>query len=159
MEIRLAVHEDLPHIETIYQRARSFMGDTGNPHQWGTENPKRCVLEADIVASRLFVVEEDQKIFGVFAFIMGEDPTYQVIDGRWNSSVPYGTIHRIASSGEKRGIFLACIGFCERKTGYLRIDTHEDNRIMQHLIEKHGFRRCGIITLADGSSRIAYDRI
>ena len=29
---------------------------------------------------------------------------------------------------------------------------------MQHLIEKNGFKRCGIIHIADGSPRIAYER-
>lgn len=38
----------------------------------------------------------------------------------------------------------------------LRADTHADNKVMQHLLEKNGFVRCGNITLADGTSRIAY---
>ena len=30
---------------------------------------------------------------------------------------------------------------------------------MQHLLEKNGFARCGIIHVADGSSRIAYQKM
>ncbi len=40
-----------------------------------------------------------------------------------------------------------------------RIDTHNDNKIMQHVIEKNGFIRCGIIYVKDGSPRIAYEKI
>lgn len=34
----------------------------------------------------------------------GEEPTYQVIDnGSWSYDIPYGTIHRVASSGKAKG--------------------------------------------------------
>jgi len=35
----------------------------------------------------------------------------------------------------------------------IRIDTHRDNRIMQHVISKYGFTYCGIIYLANGDER------
>ena len=159
MTVRNATIEDLPIILKIYDRARSYMRETGNPNQWGSHNPPIFVLEKDIMSGNLYVLEDEHEIQGVFAFIIGEDPTYRVIDGAWRSDKPYGTIHRIAASGKKRGVFTACIEFCERKIDHLRIDTHQDNRIMQHLVTKHGFRYCGIIHLADGSSRLAYDRI
>ena len=40
----------------------------------------------------------------------------------------------------------------------IRIDTHRDNRIMRHNIEKHGFAYCGIIYLANGDERLAYQK-
>lgn len=159
MTVRNATIEDLPIVLKIYDRARSYMRETGNPNQWGSHNPPIFVLEKDIMSGNLYVLEDEHEIQGVFAFIIGEDPTYRVIDGAWHSDKPYGTIHRIAASGKKGGIFTACIQFCEKKIDHLRIDTHQDNRIMQHLVTKHGFRYCGIIHLADGSPRLAYDRI
>ena len=42
---------------------------------------------------------------------------------------------------------------------HLRIDTNEDNRVMQRTVEKAGFTRRGIIYIADGTPRIAYDLI
>ena len=158
MEVRNARYEDLPAISAIYDRARSFMRQTGNPNQWGSINPPLSKLEADLAARQLYVLEEGGKICGVFAFVIGEDPTYRVIDGAWHSDQPYGTIHRIASSGEVPGVFAACMAFCEKKARYLRIDTHEQNLIMRHLIEKHGFQPCGVIHVADGSPRFAYDK-
>ena len=41
----------------------------------------------------------------------------------------------------------------------IRIDTHHDNKIMQHNILKHGFTYCGIIYLLSGDKRLAYQRI
>lgn len=35
---------------------------------------------------------------------------------------------------------------------------HKDNKITRHLIEKNGFAKCGIIYVADGSPRIAYEK-
>ena len=60
----------------------------------------------------------------------------------------------MASDGTERGIFERCLAFCLERSGNLRIDTHADNRIMQRLIEKSGFVRCGIIHLADESADV-----
>ena len=155
--IRKALREDLPRIEEIYAYARKFMEETGNPNQWGKTNPPRQMLEADVAAHRLHVVEEAGVIHGVFFFSLGEDPTYRIIyDGQWESEEPYGTIHRIASDGSG-GVFAACLSWCRDQIGHLRIDTHRDNRVMQHVVEKHGFQRRGIIYIADGTPRIAYE--
>lgn len=101
-----------------------------------------------------------EKIHGVFAFIIGEDATYKRIDnGAWLSDTTYGTIHRIASSGEVRGVFAKSVEFCKTRCPHLRIDTHADNLPMQHLIEKCGFSKCGIIYTYDGSPRLAYELV
>ena len=157
--IRIARREDLPEILRIYAYARSFMAANGNPNQWGKTNPPRETLEADIEEEKLYVALREGRISGVFLFYIGEDPTYRKIyDGTWLSEVPYGTIHRIASMGGG-GLFTACVEFCLQKCRHLRIDTHEDNHIMQHVVEKAGFQRRGIIYIADGTPRIAYERI
>ena len=88
---------------------------------------------------------------------MGEDPTYAVIEnGAWLNDRPYGTIHRIGSDGKKSGVLRHAADFCLERTKDLRIDTHEDNKIMQALVESYGFKRCGIIHIDDGTPRIAY---
>jgi RimJ/RimL family protein N-acetyltransferase len=157
--IRRAATTDLPRILEIYARARRFMAETGNPNQWGKTNPPREMLENDISRELLRVVEENSKIHGVFFFSMEEDPTYSdIYDGKWESDDLYGTIHRIASDGSG-GIFTAALDWCLAQCKHLRIDTHHDNKVMQHVVEKHGFSRRGIIYIADGSPRIAYERL
>ena len=154
--IRLAEPSDLPAILSIYEIARRFMRENGNPTQWGDSNPPRAVLEEDIRLGRLYVDIQDGAIHSVFAFILGEEPTYAHIEGAWINDAPYGTIHRIAGDGTVKGAFGRCMEFCKARSGELRIDTHENNRVMRHLIAKHGFLECGIIYVADGSPRIAY---
>ena len=98
---------------------------------------------------------------GGVAFILGADPTYKVIeDGQWlNDTLPYGTLHRLASAGESKGIGKAVVEWCLEHCESLRADTHADNKVMQHLLESEGFTRCGIIHVEDGTPRIAYQRL
>lgn len=158
-QIRKAQIEDLPRILDIYAHARQFMAKTGNPNQWGTTHPPVQTLQEDIRQGNLYVLTAEEAIHGVFMFFLGEDPTYrEIFEGSWLSDAPYGTIHRIASGGSG-GILKAAVAFCSEKCSHLRIDTHHDNRVMQSAIEKAGFQRRGIIYIADGTPRIAYERI
>lgn len=157
--VRPALEGDLPRIEEIYAGARAFMAASGNPTQWGTSHPPLSLLERDIAQGNLYVLANGETIHGVFAFLLGEDPTYGVIyDGAWHSEEPYGTIHRVAGDGSG-GILAAAVEFAAGHSRYLRIDTHGDNAVMQRAIEKQGFRPCGRILTDDGTPRIAYDRI
>ena len=155
--VRPAKLSDLGRIEEIYSYARDFMEKNGNPNQWGKTNPPTAQLRKDIAQNRLFVISDGESIHGVFFFWVGEDPTYQRIDGgAWRSDTPYGTIHRIAGDGSG-GILKTAVTYAEGIIGHLRIDTHEDNHVMQGAVKKLGFQRRGIIYIADGSPRIAYD--
>lgn len=150
--------EDIPAMMDLYAQARVFMREHGNPNQWDDSYPSRELLEKDIAFGNSYIVEDDEKnLAATFAFIKGEDPTYYGIEnGAWLNHEPYGTIHRLAGNPSCHGIASGCIGWCKSQIGNLRADTHEDNKIMQHLLEKNGFVRCGIIHLADGAPRIAY---
>lgn len=156
-QVRRARMTELNRILEIYAYARSFMASTGNPNQWGSAHPPAEQLVLDIQNGCLFVVVEESVIHGVFYFYIGEDSTYKVIHkGAWNHEKPYGTIHRIAGDGSG-GILKAAVTYCKTQIDYLRIDTHEDNRVMQRAVEKQGFTYCGIIYISDGSPRLAYD--
>lgn len=122
--------------------------------------PQKEVLEADIRAGQLYVVRQGNRMTGVFALVIGKDPTYaQIEQGAWISESEYGTLYRVAGDGTVHGLFRRIVLFSEEKIGHLRIDTHADNHIMQHLILKNGFEQCGIIHIADGSERIAYEKV
>ena len=58
-----------------------------------------------------------------------------------------------------KGIATACFDWCWTQIQNLRIDTHEDNVIMRHCIEKAGFRYCGVIHLLSGDPRLAFQKI
>ena len=157
--IRRARQTDFSRVCEIYAIARAFMAKTGNATQWGDSFPPEELLREDIRLGRLYVVEEAGNVHGAFAFLLGEDPTYQVIEGgAWKSAAPYGTLHRVAGSGEVRGLFGQMVDYAWGVIPHLRIDTHENNAVMRHLVEKHGFQRCGIIYTDDGTPRIAFER-
>ena len=40
--------------------------------------------------------------------------------------------------------------------GHLRIDTHADNEPMLNAVKRYGFKHCGVIYVADGSPREAF---
>ena len=155
---RGAVRADLPRILDIYARAREFMAKNGNPTQWGNNYPSSELLEEDIDTNRLFVYMINGRMQAVFAFILGEDPTYKVIeDGQWlNDTLPYGTLHRLASAEESKGVGKAVVEWCLEHCESLRADTHADNHIMQHILLKFGFISCGIIYTHNGTPRLAF---
>lgn len=159
MNIRKAIAAELERICDIYDIAREFMRATGNPTQWSDGYPERELLAEDIKNGNLFVMEKDGLPIGVFALFTGEDPTYQYIEGQWCNDAPYATIHRIASDGSAKGVLPAAVDYAYSLHQNVRIDTHHDNKVMQHLLAKLGFARCGIIYLENGDPRIAYQKL
>lgn len=151
--IRTATAEDLPTIKLVYDGARRQMELNGNPTQWSGGYPWPDLLKEDVEKERLFVMTIKERICGVFAFMLGVDPTYvEIEDGAWLNDEPYGAIHRIASNGERQGVFKACLDFCLEQTDNVRIDTHADNALMQAVLLKNGFKKCGVIYVRDGVS-------
>lgn len=159
MRIRHAVYEDLQAILDIYAHARKQMALCGNPRQWGTDKPSVETVREDIRKGQSYVIVKRGCICGVFAFMVGEEPTYRIIeDGAWLNREPYGTVHRVAGNGQSHGILAAALSFCEEKADNIRIDTHADNTIMQHLLDQYGYTKCGHIYVADKTQRIAYQK-
>lgn len=160
MHIRKTTREDLKQVLCLYEEARQFMRENGNPDQWGQSYPPDSMVEADIEAGKSYICEEEGEILGTFFFDNGEDPDYRKIyDGSWIGKGPYGVMHRVAAPGRKKGTASFCAAWClEQSGGDLRIDTHRDNIPMQRMLEKNGFVRCGVIHLSDGDERIAYEK-
>lgn len=149
--------EDIPEIDKVYEEAKLFMRKSGNMHQWINGYPSGKDASDDIEKGQCFVVCDKEGVVAVFALIFGDDPTYSYIEnGQWQNSEPYGTIHRIGSNGKYHGIMKLCLDFALKKTNNVRIDTHKDNKPMQHVLNKLGFAECGIIYIADGSPRVAF---
>ena len=156
--IRHSLPSDQPALARVYAAAREIMRRSGNPTQWGDSRPDPARIEQDIESGAGYVLEDDGGVYGAFALLFGEDPTYAVIDGAWPNDKPYATLHRIASDGTHRGVLAEILAFCDAKTDTLRIDTHENNRIMRHMLEKAGFVPCGTIRLENGDPRLAFQK-
>ena len=144
--IRPSTKDDIPRLLEIFSIARQFMAATGNPNQWEEEYPDVELLREDIESGDSYVVQIEDRVVATFLLRGGTDPTYHVIyDGEWRNDAPYDTIHRIASSGEVKGILHLVMRFALQHYDNIRIDTHRDNIVMQHAISKEGFLYCGII--------------
>lgn len=156
---------DLPAIQAIFARARTFMKRNGNPSQWKDNRPDPALIEQDIQSGAMYVWKRDDHICGVFSLLFGLDPTYgRIENGSWLNEAPYAAIHRVASDGSCPGLFDALMRFCvpqcaSMQIDNLRMDTHQDNRIMQHLLQKHGFEFCGTIYTDDGTPRMAFQKV
>lgn len=157
MLVRKATQSDYNRIMEIYENARDFMAETGNPHQWGDLGyPYPDLIKEDIEKKRLLVIIENETVEGVFFWSLGVDPTYVEIDGQWLNDKPYGVIHRIAGSGKVKGILKTAVEYCLQFSDNIKIDTHVDNTVMQSALEKLGFKYCGMVYLPHGVWMKAY---
>lgn len=165
MHIRLSRSEDVPALLKIFEAARIFMVSQGNKTQWPPGYPSEEILRRDITASQSYVVEFDGRPVGTFVLAFGDEPTYGGIeDGHWPDNAPYATIHRQASNGMKRGVADDALEFAIGKLRglglkTLRLDTHADNRKMLEWAEGNGFEYCGVIRVANGTPRRAYQLV
>lgn len=163
-EIRHSTEKDFLEMMKIYEFARSFMAEHGNPNQWGpTKWPPEDLIHSDIASGKSYVCVHQNRIVGTFFFDQGKniELTYKVInDGNWIGDSDYGVIHRLASNGTARGIGKFCIDWAFEQCGHLRIDTHIDNTVMQNLLKKCGFAHCGTIYVEEDTfPRMAFEKI
>ena len=157
--IRKATYEDIPVLMEIFRNARAIMRASGNMNQWNDSYPSEEIVRKDIDNGNCMVLCEGGQIIATMAFIAGPDPTYaEIHDGAWLNDAPYHVIHRIAvhEPGHDTARRLLDWGFTQ--TRCIRIDTHRDNIIMHHILRKYGFTHCGVILLANGAPREAYQK-
>lgn len=152
--IRIATEHDLPRILELieYEAGRAL---------WTDGNPNAELFVEDISQGNSYVVEEGGVAVATFAFVEGPDITYRnIYNGKWvDDERPYFVVHRMASMPGVHGIFNDVLDYCFRHTDNIRIDTHRQNHLMRHAVEKYGFAYCGIIYLIDGAERLAYQMI
>lgn len=157
LNLRNAAGVDFEQIMKIYKYAQDYMILSGNPAQWGHFYPDAVLVKSDICQNTCKVIYDETGIHGVFALFESPEPTYRHIEnGNWLNDEPYIIIHRLAGDGQVHGLFQCAVNYCKSISRNIRVDTHADNLIMQKLIEKSGFIKCGIIHVNDGTPRIAY---
>ena len=160
-KIRHASAGDLGRIMEVLAAAKQVMRRAGNVNQWINGYPDEAAIHSDMERGGAMVVEDDGVVVAYFAFLPSPEPTYAAIyGGAWlDDTLPYHVVHRMGGVPEASGIFDSAMDYCFGVDPNIRIDTHRDNTIMQHLIEKHGFTYCGIIYLDSGDERLAYQKL
>ena len=164
MNIRLSQLNDLSALMAIFHEAQKTIAALGID-QWQNGYPSESVVLEDIALGRSFAVERNGDICGTFVLVNTE-PTYEPIyEGSWSVS-DYIAIHRVAVKVSSRGsgvsdTIISYAETCAKALGKsaLRIDTHQGNLPMRRMLEKQGFLHRGKILLADGSPRVAYEKV
>ncbi|WP_321970825.1 GNAT family N-acetyltransferase [Paratractidigestivibacter sp.] len=156
-DMRPATVDDVPAIIATLETGRALLAADGiDQWQHGT-GPSVADVTNDLMQGwgRVFCVKN--QVAATAALIPGPDANYDVIeDGRWdktgNPSGVYATIHRVAVSPAYRGNHIARRFYLRlieeaRVRGFaeVRVDTHEDNVRMRHVIEGCGFAYAGRI--------------
>ncbi|NLX61999.1 MAG: GNAT family N-acetyltransferase [Tissierellia bacterium] len=166
MEFRKAMEVDIDSIMNIIKQAQEYFKEQGID-QWQNNYPNVETIKNDIEKGYGYVLLKDGKIVGTVSVSFDGEKTYEnIYEGKWISNLQYAVVHRMAIDSKLKGKGLASIimknieKMClDRDVHSIRIDTHEDNKSMQRLIDKNGFKYCGIIYLADGSKRLAYEKL
>lgn len=159
MQIRQATYADIPELLKIFQKGKEIMRSSGNMFQWTDGYPSEEIIRHDTGNGHCILLCDDKRIIATMSFIPGPDPTYaQIYDGNWLNDRPYHVIHRIAAFERGHNVAAQLLDWAFGQTTTIRIDTHKDNIIMHHILQKYGFTHCGRIFLADGQPREAYQK-
>ena len=160
LAVRPAVMNDIPRILQLVDHSRSIMRANGNFVQWDGY-PGSDLIGSDIDRGIGHVVVADGQAVGYFALLLDPEPTYAYIeDGLWlDDTTPYGTIHRLACAPGVHGIARCAFAWSESRCASIRVDTHKNNHIMLHIIEKFGYSRCGVVYMRDGTPREAFQKM
>lgn len=163
MKFRIATKNDVSKIMEIIKQAQQFLKDQGI-NQWQDNYPNEEVINNDINNNNCYVIADGQMIVAFGAIIFAEEPTYKIIEGgSWLNDDSYCVIHRLAVNQAYRNQKIASMfieyvkNLCISKDIYnIRIDTHQDNLIMQKMLKNNGFQYCGVIYLLSNDVRLAY---
>lgn len=166
MELRRSNKADIPSIMHIIHQAQAQFKDAGID-QWQNHYPNESTIRNDIDKGESFLVYHDNSIIGTFVLSFRNEDTYDhIYDGHWLSKDGYAVIHRIAIDNDFKGkgfatqIMMMIEEICLiNKIFSIKIDTHEDNKVMRNMLIKNGFEYCGTILLRDGNKRFAYEKL
>lgn len=172
MLLRQAQMNDLPQILKMVGDGRRFLAAQGID-QWQGSYPQTATLVADIQHQHTYVLVQANQILGAAALVPGIDPTYQqIMTGQWlTNGSEYLAIHRVMVSTEHHGEGIAeslirhLLAEIDQSDSYasVRIDTHPQNKAMQHIIKKCGFTEIGTVNLTaigkPHTNNFAYERL
>lgn len=164
--MRKAENTDLNRVCQLIEMGRGLLKQDHSP-QWQDGNPSPALIRQDIQERRGYVLIYEEVIVGYGALIKAPDPAYEKIEaGQWKpGNKAYASIHRVVVNPEYKGkgfgqIILKLLKEKALVKGFsdIRIDTHEKNLRMRHLITKLGFSYQGIIYVDESKEgkRLAY---
>ena len=163
MKLVKATLGDCTQIIEIYDQAKIALRNN-KIDQWQNGYPNIDTLTQDIKNGDSYILKDGDDVVATVLATTKHEPTYDQIEGAWLNDQDHVVIHRMATlqTKTKQGIATKCFEAVEQlfpTIHNIRIDTHEDNFLMQKALLKCGFIHCGVILLEDGSPRVAYHKV
>jgi GNAT superfamily N-acetyltransferase len=131
--------------------------------QWHPDYPTQQTIFDDIARGIGYVFSDGTGVIGYCCIVIGDEPAYHEIDGAWKSDWSYAVVHRMAFNRRARGGGLSKAAFSLIRTfcrlnhvDAIRLDTQEENKVMQHILDREGFEYCDLIQF-DGGPKLAYE--
>lgn len=163
LTFRMANESDRESILEIYIEGAEALKTDGVDQWQGQYVPSFKDIDEHLGID-LYVLEYHRKIVSTVCLVEGIDEDYENIKGKWNTSIPYISIHKVATSNKyKKQSFAKKMmsyieNFAKRKKMDLRIDTHKDNKKMRNFIISCGYKYTGEVVLQGELERLAYDK-
>lgn len=162
MELRKAQQNEIAECYHCIEDARSYHKSMGFV-QWHPNYPTQQTIREDIERNIGYVFVDENGILGYCCIIIGDEPAYHEIKGAWKTDRPYAVVHRMAFNNQARGGGLSgkaidlIKDFClSNQIEAIRVDTQDENKVMQHILVREGFMYCGLIEF-DGGPKLAYE--
>ena len=162
VEMRLAFFNEAKQCYQCIEDAREYHKALGF-EQWHPDYPTEQTILDDIAQNIGYVFVKDNEVIGYCCIVIGDEPAYLEIDGAWKTEKSYAVIHRMAFSSRVRGgglsrkAFQLIKDFClSNQIDAIRLDTQEENKVMQKILRREGFAYCGLIQF-DGGPKLAYE--
>lgn len=160
---RMANESDRESILEIYLEGAEALKNDGVDQWQGQYVPSFKDIDEHLGVD-LYVLEYHKRIVSTACLVEGIDEDYENINGKWNTSIPYISIHKVATSNKYkkqsfgRKMMYYVENFAKRKRMDLRIDTHKDNKKMRNFIVSCGYKYTGEVILQGELERLAYDK-
>ena len=162
MELRLAQQHEAGICYQCIEDARAYHKSLGF-EQWHPDYPTRQTILDDIAQGIGYAFTDDTGVIGYCCIVIGDEPAYHEIDGAWKTDRPYAVVHRMAFNRRARGSGLSHEAFQHiedyclmHRIDAIRLDTQEENKVMQHILGREGFEYCGMVQF-DGGPKLAYE--
>lgn len=162
MELRKAKANEAEICYQCIEDARAYHKSLGF-EQWRPDYPTRETILEDIAQNMGYTFVDEQGIVGYCCIIIGDEPAYRQIEGAWKTNRPYAVVHRMAFNKKARGggrskeAFDLIKELCLSKNIHaIRVDTQDENKVMQHILVREGFAYCGLIQFG-GGPKLAYE--
>lgn len=163
LTFRMANESDRESILNIYLEGANALKEDGVDQWQGNYVPSFKDVDEHLGVD-LYVLEYHKRIVSTACLVEGIDEDYENINGKWNTSIPYISIHKVATSNKykKQSFAKKMMSYIEnlakRKRMDLRIDTHKDNKKMRNFILSCGYKYTGEVILQGELERLAYDK-